>query len=115
GLTKLTASEAQHQRYTQPRWTPDGGATVYTQDSPDSGRTIWVRTLDGSQEAHLGSAQPFQTHPVVRAPGVLRRSLRPRRVRACRRRARVVVGWPTARRPGGGPAAHLRLRDPRPV
>ena len=64
-LTRLTDSEASGVRYTQPRWTPDGTAIVYTRVA-DGRRTIWARTPDGSLESALGGTQPFQTHPVVR-------------------------------------------------
>jgi Tol biopolymer transport system component len=65
GLTQLTDSASSGVRYTQPRWSPDGSAILYTRDVPGVSRTIWARTVDGSVDGAIAGTRQFQTHPVL--------------------------------------------------
>ena len=62
-LTKLTNSVGSGARYTQPRWSPDGTAILYTRE--ETGRKIWAMSMDGTRDGPIGATNAFQTHPVL--------------------------------------------------
>jgi Tol biopolymer transport system component len=66
GMHALTAFGADGPRSTQPRWTPDGNAILYTRLSQsDLPRHIWVITADGSVDVPVLTSKTIYTHPVL--------------------------------------------------
>lgn len=71
GLRRLTAFGSNGPRATQPRWTPDGTANLYTRTT-QSGlpRQIYAITRDGRTDAPVATAKSIYTHPALQpTPG----------------------------------------------
>jgi Tol biopolymer transport system component len=69
GMVPLTSYGPDGPRATQPRWTPDGTAILYTRLSRSQlPRHIWVLTADGSVDLPVLDSEDIYTHPVLR-PG----------------------------------------------
>ena len=72
GVEQLTAFGPEGPRATQPRWTPDGSAILYTRTTQaGSPRTLWVVSADGQadQSVFAESARGIYTHPVMQPVG----------------------------------------------
>jgi dipeptidyl aminopeptidase/acylaminoacyl peptidase len=71
GLNQLTAYGPEGPRATQPRWTPDGSAIVYTRTTQaGSPRTLWVISADGQTDQPVfAESGDIYTHPVVQPVG----------------------------------------------
>jgi Tol biopolymer transport system component len=66
-IRALTSYGSDGPRATQPRWTPDGNAIVYTRLSQAAlPRQIWAIGADGSNDAPVLDAKSIYTHPVLR-------------------------------------------------
>ena len=67
GRTVLTKFGSGGPRGTQPRWTPDGKAIVYTKQSTggDFTRHIWAIAADGSSDTPVLTARVICTNPVM--------------------------------------------------
>jgi len=66
--TEITHFGLTGPRATQPRWTPDGKAIIYTLDTRTgdiAGRQIWVISADGSSNTSVLSALQVYSHPVL--------------------------------------------------
>ena len=60
----LTEYGAQGPRATQPRWSPDGSAILYTRTTQSGQpRTIWSMAADGTNDVSL--IDRFATHPIL--------------------------------------------------
>lgn len=54
-------------RATQPRWTPDGKAILYTRVTQTGlPRHIWILSRDGSEDVPVLTSKAIYTHPVLR-------------------------------------------------
>jgi Tol biopolymer transport system component len=72
GLRKITDSAAAAARYTQPKWTPNSRAILYTREinaqvGRPFGRQIWVLSDDARTDARIPAAGDIQTHPDLQA------------------------------------------------
>jgi Tol biopolymer transport system component len=66
GLRRITSYGPNGPRATQPRWTPDGKAILYTRTNQNgSPRHIYVINADGTSDADELTAKPIYTHPVL--------------------------------------------------
>jgi TolB protein len=66
GLRRLTAYGPNGPRATQPRWTPDGKAILYTRTTQTgSPRHIYAINSDGTGGAPVLTAKPIYTHPIL--------------------------------------------------
>ena len=66
GLRRLTAYGPNGPRATQPRWTPDGKAILYTRTTQTGQpRHIYAIDADGSGDAAVLTAKPIYTHPIL--------------------------------------------------
>ncbi len=66
GMHKLTSYGEDGPRATQPRWTPDGKAILYTR-LPQAGspRHIWGIDRTGHEDVPVLTAAPIYTHPIL--------------------------------------------------
>ena len=69
GRTVLTKFGLGGPRGTEPRWTPDGMAILYTKESyePDFSRHIWVIGADGTSDTPVLATRPNCTNAVLQA------------------------------------------------
>jgi TolB protein len=66
GLRRLTANGPNGPRATQPRWTPDGKAILYTRTTQTGQpRHIYAINADGTGDAPVLTAKSIYTHPVL--------------------------------------------------
>jgi TolB protein len=66
GLRRLTAYGPNGPRATQPRWTPDGKAILYTRTTQTgSPRHIYAINADGTADVPVLTAKPIYTHPIL--------------------------------------------------
>jgi Tol biopolymer transport system component len=66
GLRRLTAYGPTGPRATQPRWTPDGKAILYTRTTQTgSPRHIYAINADGTADVPVLTAKPIYTHPIL--------------------------------------------------
>ena len=66
GLRRLTAFGPNGPRATQPRWTPDGKAILYTRTTQTGHpRQIYAINADGAGDAPVLTAKPIYTHPIL--------------------------------------------------
>ena len=66
GLRRLTAYGLNGPRATQPRWTPDGKAILYTRTTQDGyPRHIYAINADGTGDVPVLTAKPIYTHPIL--------------------------------------------------
>jgi TolB protein len=66
GLRRLTAYGPNGPRATQPRWTPDGTAILYTRTTQTGfPRHIYAINADGTGDAPVLTAKPIYTHPIL--------------------------------------------------
>ena len=66
GLRRLTAYGPNGPRATQPRWTPDGKAILYTRTNQEGfPRHIYAINADGTGDAPVLTAKPIYTHPIL--------------------------------------------------
>lgn len=70
GIKALTSNGANGPRATEPRWTPDGKAVVYTlENQAGTRRSIWAIDHTGSKDGPVLTKEPsYYTHPVLQ-PG----------------------------------------------
>jgi TolB protein len=70
GLRRLTSYGPNGPRATQPRWTPDGKAILYTRTNQNGfPRHISVINADGTGDAPALTDKPIYTHPVLQPTG----------------------------------------------
>lgn len=71
GLEELTAYGPEGPRATQPRWTPDGSAILYTRTTQlGTPRTLWVVSADGqADQSVFAQSAGIYTHPVMQPVG----------------------------------------------
>jgi Tol biopolymer transport system component len=66
GLRRLTNYGPNGPRATQPRWTPDGKAIVYTRTTQQHlPRHIYAINADGTGDTPVLTAKDIYTHPVL--------------------------------------------------
>jgi TolB protein len=66
GAHALTSYGPDGPRATQPRWTPDGNAILYTRlGQSQLPRHIWVISADGSIDVQVLTSKSIYTHPVL--------------------------------------------------
>jgi TolB protein len=66
GMHALTSYGPHGPRATQPRWTPDGNAILYTRlGQSQLPRHIWVISADGSIDVQVLTSKSIYTHPVL--------------------------------------------------
>jgi Tol biopolymer transport system component len=66
GLRRLTNYGPNGPRATQPRWTPDGKAILYTRTNQDGyPRHIYAINADGTGDVPVLTAKPIYTHPIL--------------------------------------------------
>jgi len=66
GLRRLTAYGPNGPRATQPRWTPDGKAILYTRTTQQGfPRHIYAINADGTGDTPVLTAKPIYTHPIL--------------------------------------------------
>jgi TolB protein len=66
GLRRLTAYGPNGPRATQPRWTPDGKAILYTRTTQTGQpRHIYAINADGTGDTPVLTAKPIYTHPIL--------------------------------------------------
>ena len=70
GLEQLTAYGPEA-RATQPRWTPDGSAILYTRTTQlGTPKTLWVVSADGqTDQSVFAQSAGIYTHPVMQPVG----------------------------------------------
>jgi TolB protein len=66
GLRRLTNYGPNGPRATQPRWTPDGKAILYTRTTQNGfPRHIYAINADGTGDTPVLTAKPIYTHPIL--------------------------------------------------
>jgi TolB protein len=66
GLRRLTHYGSDGPRATQPRWTPDSKAILYTRTTQEGRpRHIYVLSANGKHDAPVLTAKPIYTHPIL--------------------------------------------------